>query len=69
MARNDLRQDFLLHETPGTIPRCAFFICEKLFDAIVIQRNWRHVVSVSVMIDSLAVARTENNGAGQQMRG
>jgi hypothetical protein len=69
MARNDLRQNFLLHKTQGTIPRCAFFIREKLFDAIEIQRDWRHVVSVSIMIDSLAAARAENNAAGRANAG
>jgi hypothetical protein len=65
MTRNDLRQNFLLYKTPGTIPSGAFFIREKLFDAIEIQRDWRHVVSVSVIIDSLAAAQTENNAAGR----
>jgi hypothetical protein len=39
MARNDLRQNFLLHETPRPIARCAFFLGEKLFDSVVIQRG------------------------------
>jgi hypothetical protein len=69
MAGNDLRQNFLLHKTPGTIARCAFFIREKLFDAIEIQRDWRHVVSVSIMIDSLAAAPAENNAAGHANAG
>src|SRR5207244_12436724 len=46
---------------PGPIARCAFFLSQKLFDAIKIQRSWRHIVSVSVMSDSLAAAQRENN--------
>src|SRR5438034_10462110 len=40
MTENDLRQDFLLHKTPRPISRRAFFFCEKLFDAIIIQRGY-----------------------------
>src|SRR5207247_2706742 len=39
MARNDLRQDFLLHKTPRSIACCAFLLREKLFGAVIIQRG------------------------------
>ena len=42
MARNDFRQDFLLHKTPRSIARCALLICEQLFNSVVIERS--HVV-------------------------
>jgi hypothetical protein len=45
MARDDLGQNFLLHKTPRPIARSAFFVREKFFDAVVIQRSCRHVVS------------------------
>ena len=43
MARNDLGQNFLLYKTPRPIARCAFLLCEKLFDAVIIQRSCCHV--------------------------
>src|SRR5437667_8964878 len=43
MARNDLRQDFLLHKTPCAITGGPFLVRKKLFDVVVIQRG--HVVS------------------------
>src|SRR5215471_15589707 len=39
MARNDLGQNLLLHKTPRPIARSAFFLSEKLFDAVVVQRG------------------------------
>src|SRR6185437_6501941 len=67
MARNDLGQNFLPHETPRPIAHCAFFVGEKLFDAVIIQRACRHVVSVPLMRDSLAGPQRENNAAGQSI--
>src|SRR2546423_8625586 len=42
VKRDNLTHDFLLNKTPGPIARCAFFLREKLFDAVIIQRG--HVV-------------------------
>src|SRR6266480_1973515 len=42
VKRDNLTHDFLLDKTPGPIARCAFFLREKLFDAVIIQRG--HVV-------------------------
>src|SRR5438094_1626820 len=39
VKRDNLTHDFLLDKTPGPIARCAFFLCEKLFDAVIIQRG------------------------------
>src|SRR4030095_12100990 len=39
VERNNLRQNFLLRKTPCPIARCAFFIREKLFDVVIIQRG------------------------------
>jgi hypothetical protein len=39
MARNDFGHHFLVHKTPGPIARCAFFLREQLFDAVIIQRG------------------------------
>src|SRR6266487_4815170 len=41
MTRNDLGHSFLLHKTPRPIARYAFFLDEKLFDAVIIQRRRR----------------------------
>src|SRR6266536_5020068 len=42
VKRDNLTHDFLLDKTPGRIARCAFFLREKLFDTVIIQRG--HVV-------------------------
>jgi hypothetical protein len=39
VERNNLTHDFLLDKTPGPIARCAFFLGEKLFNAVIIQRG------------------------------
>src|SRR6266511_5830017 len=45
MTRNDLGLGFLLDKTPRSIARRAFFLSEKRFDAVVIQRSCGHVIS------------------------
>src|SRR5436190_6860056 len=42
VKRDNLTHDFLLDKTPGPIARGAFFVREKLFNAVIIQRG--HVV-------------------------
>ena len=37
MTRNDLGQDFLLHKVQRPVARCALFIRQKLFNAIIIE--------------------------------
>src|SRR6266542_3044618 len=40
MTRNDFGQNFLLHKTARPIARRALFICQKPFDAVVIERSY-----------------------------
>src|SRR5437667_9426587 len=44
MMGDDLAHDFLLHKTPRPISGSALVGREELFDAVVIQRGWRHVL-------------------------
>ena len=60
MARNDLGQNFLLHKTPRPIACRALFICEKFFDAVIIQRSHYRE---RLMRASLTVARRKHNAA------
>src|SRR2546430_16543145 len=43
MAGHDLLHDFLLHESPGPIPRRALIVGEELFNGVIIQRGRSHV--------------------------
>src|SRR5438105_11422884 len=63
MARNDLGQDFLLHKTSRLIACCAFLVCEKFFDVVVIERA--HLVQWRA---SLATARREHNALSLAVR-
>ena len=60
MTRNDLGHDLLLDKTPGPIARCAFFLREKLVDAVIIQRCHAS--------ESLSHARQFNERTTQRQR-
>src|SRR5215831_1595217 len=58
MARNDLRQDFVLHKAHGPIACGTLVVREKFFDLVVVER----IHSTSLTRGILAVGRPELNG-------
>src|SRR5438874_7798454 len=64
MSIHDNRHHLFLHKTPRPIPRRAFVVGQKFFDAVIIERG--HVVSrvqtISYILVELTIAQRFNAG-------